>query len=79
MDRETFDQSIRAFKNRSPFRPFTVVTVSGDRNEIDHADAIVIREGVAIFVGPGGVPHIFDHEGVSQIIGDLANQSRNGS
>jgi hypothetical protein len=48
--------------------------VNGDRLEVDHPDAIVVREGVGLFVGPGGVPVVFDHEGVSQVIGDLAGQ-----
>ena len=75
MDRDTFDITIRTFKHRSPFRPFTVAMVNGDRVEVDHPEALVIRDGVALFVGPGGVPHFFDHEGVNQVIGDLAELS----
>jgi hypothetical protein len=74
MDRETFDATIRTFKHRAPFRPFTVSLVNGDRLEVDHPDAVVVRDGVGIFVGPGGIPSIFDHEGVAQVIGDLANR-----
>lgn len=48
--------------------------VNGERLEVDHPDALVARDGVAIFVGPGGIPAIFDHEGVAQTIGDLATQ-----
>lgn len=72
MERNTFDSTVRTFKRRIPYRPFTIVTVSGDRYEIDHPEAIVVRDGVALFAGPGGIPTIFDHEGVSQIVGDLA-------
>lgn len=75
MDRETFDSTIQAFKHRIPFRPFTVAMVNGDRLEVDHPEALVFREGVGVYVAPGGVPVIFDHEGVSQIIGDLAGRS----
>lgn len=74
MDRDTFDNTIRAFKHRTPFRPFTVSLVNGKRLEIDHPDALAIRDGVALFAGPGGVPAVFDHEGVAQVIGDLANR-----
>jgi hypothetical protein len=74
MDRETFDATIRTFKHRAPSRPFTVSLVNGERLEVDHPDAVVVRDGVAIFVGPGGIPSIFDHEGVAQVIGDLANR-----
>ena len=74
MDREIFTETIRGFRNRHPFKPFTVATVSGNRYEVDHPEAIVVRDGVAIFVGPGHVPVFFDHEGVSEIIGDLAGR-----
>jgi len=75
MDRDTFDTTIHTFKHRTPFRPFTVAMVNGDRLEVDHPDALVIRDGVALFAGTGGVPHVFDYEGVTQVIGDLADSS----
>jgi hypothetical protein len=74
MDRETFTETIRVFRNRTPFRPFTVVTVSGNRYEVDFPGALAEREGLAIFVGPGRVPVFFDSEGVSEVIGDLAGR-----
>jgi hypothetical protein len=60
---------------RIPFQLFTVALVNGDRFEVEHANALVFRDGVAIYVAPGGVPVIFDHEGVSQVIGDLMGQA----
>lgn len=75
MDRDTFDATLRTFKDRTPFRPFTVAMVNGDRLEVDHPGAFVVRDGVALFAGPGGVPHVFDYESVNQIIGDLAERS----
>ena len=75
MDRDTFTETIRAFKHRTPFRPFTVATVSGNRLEVDHPDALAVRDGVALFAGPGGVPMIFDHEGVSEVSGNRAGHS----
>jgi len=74
MDIETFDATIRSFKNRTPFRPFSVSLVNGERLEVDYSDALVVRDGVAVFVAPGGIPAIFDHEGVAQVVGDLANR-----
>lgn len=59
-----------ALRQRQPFRPFTVELVSGDRFEVDYPDALVSRDGVAVFIGPGGVPVLFDHESVSQLIGE---------
>lgn len=69
-----FDQTLTAFQQRSPYRPFKVVLGSGTQFEIDHAGALIFREGVAVFLGPGGVPVIFDHEGVEQFVADLAGQ-----
>ena len=75
MERDTFDSAIRTFKHRRPFQPFTIAMVDGDRVEVDHPEAVVVRDGTAIYVAPGGTPIIFDHEGVSQVIGDLAGRS----
>jgi hypothetical protein len=71
MEVGTFEQTLRTFKSRQPYRPFTVALVNGHQFEVDHPDALVVREGVALYIGPGGVPVVFDHEGVSQIAGDL--------
>ena len=74
MDRETFTKTIRAFRNRTPFKPFTVVMVSGNRYEVDFPDALAVRDGLAIFVVPARVPVFFDNEGVSEVVGDLAGR-----
>lgn len=66
--------TILVFKHRATFRPFTVVTVSGNRHEVDRPDALAVNDGVALFAGPGGVPVIFDFEGVSELIGDLSGR-----
>lgn len=73
MDRDTFETTIRLFKHRTPFRPFTISLVNGGRVEVDHPDALALRDGVGLFAGPGGVPAVFDCEGVTQIIGDLVS------
>jgi hypothetical protein len=72
---DNFDRTLNAFKRRSPFRPFTVALVNGDRFEVNYPDASVVRDGVAVYIGAGGVPVLFDHEGVSQFIGDLMEQA----
>jgi hypothetical protein len=74
MQAENFDHALIALRKRVPFRPFTVVLVNGDRFEVDHATALVVRDGVAVFVGPGGIPVLFDYESVSQFVGDLMDQ-----
>ena len=73
MDRETFDSTIRTFKHRKPYRPFTVSLVNGERLEIDHPEAVVVRDGAGVFIGPAGVIAVFDFEGVAQVVGELAN------
>ncbi len=75
MDRDAFDTTLRTLKHRMPFRPFTLAMVNGDRLEVDFPDALALREGVALYLAPGRIPVWFDHEGVSQVIGDLAGQS----
>ena len=67
-------EQLRNIHQAAPFRPFTVVTVSGNRHEVDHPDALAVNDGVALFAGPGGGPVIFDHEGVSEVIGDLSGR-----
>lgn len=74
MDRDTFTNSIRAFRNRVPFQPFTVALVNGDRYEVDRPDVLALGQGIVILVAPGDVPVFFDHEGVSQVIGDLSGR-----
>ncbi len=70
MTAENFESALRVLRQRKPFRPFTVDLVSGDRFEVDFPDALASRDGVALFVEPGGVPVLFDHESVSQFIGE---------
>lgn len=74
MDRDTFNTTITTFRERTPFRPFTVVLVSGDRFEVDHGGALAVGDGMAVLVAPGNVPVIFDNEGVSEFIGDLSGR-----
>jgi len=71
MTADNFDKTLATFRSRDPFRPFTVALVNGDRFEVDHRDAFFMRDGLAVYIAPGGIPVIFDHEGVSQFIGDL--------
>lgn len=75
MDSNVFEGTLRAFKQRKPFQPFTIVTMSGQRHEIDHPEALAIRGGVALFVGPGPIPVIFDHQSVDEVVGDLAGNA----
>jgi hypothetical protein len=74
MHAEHFDTTMNAYRDRVPYKPFTVVLVNGNRYEVDHPRALNIRDGVAVYLAAGGVPIIFDHEGVSEVIGDLKSE-----
>ncbi|HEY8747286.1 MAG TPA: hypothetical protein VIM11_04885 [Tepidisphaeraceae bacterium] len=75
MTSDNFQQVLDALIKLVPFRPFTVELVGGRRFEVDHSRAVVERDGVAVYVAPGGIPIWFDHESVVAIIGDTARSS----
>jgi hypothetical protein len=75
MTAEHFQTAIRGFQRRTPFRPYVVELVSGDRINVDHPEALVVRGGVAVFVSAAGAPAVFDLEGVSQIFAEPAESS----
>ena len=70
MDPGQFERSLRAFQRQTPFRPFTVALVNGDRFQVDHPEALVLRDGIAVFIAAGGVPTLVDHTSVSQVQGE---------
>ncbi len=72
---EHFDATLQVFQRRTPFQPFTVVLVNGDRFEVDHPSAFAFSDGMGIYVAPGGIPVLFDHEGVSQFVGDIIGRA----
>ena len=75
MTRENFERVLQAFQRRTPFRPFTVEFVSGERVSVDHPEALVLRGGVAVYISPEGVPTLFDHEGVSEVVAATSETS----
>ena len=79
MDSNLFTDTILAYKRRVPFHPFTIVTAAGRQHEVDHQDAIIVKGGVAMFLAPGNIPHIFDAETISEIVGDLSQNVKQQS
>lgn len=75
MTSDTFQQLLEALAKRNPFHRFTVEMVGGRRVEVDHARALVTRDGVAVYIAPGGIPIWFDHESVTAIVGETADVS----
>lgn len=64
---ESFERVLKAFSKRKPFRPFVVELVSGDKLVIEHPEALVFRDSVAVFFCKQKEITIFDHEGVAQL------------
>ena len=75
MTAENFDRVLRGLTERAPFQVFTVELHGGRRFELDHPRALVVRDGVAVFIAPGGVPIWFDHDSVNQVIAAPASTS----
>jgi hypothetical protein len=75
MTAENFDQAVRVLTASHPYRVFTVELHGGERLEIDYAGALSFRDGAAVFLAPGGVPVLFDHDSVNKIIAAPANTS----
>lgn len=73
MTAENFDVFLDALPTQQPFRVFTVELNGGQRLEVDHAGALVVRDGVAVFLAPGGRPVWFDHDSVNLIDAAPAN------
>jgi hypothetical protein len=75
MTAEDFERGLNGLADRTPFQVFTVELHGGRRFEVDHPRAMVVRDGVAVFIAPGGVPIWFDHDSVNQIIAAPASTS----
>jgi hypothetical protein len=73
MTAEDFESVLEGLRQLHPFRVFTVELNEGHRFEVDHPGALVVRDGVAVFLAPGGMPIWFDHESVNQIVGAPAD------
>ena len=74
MTPENFDSVLNGLRERQPFQVFTVELHGGHQFEVDHPGALVIRDGVAVFLAPGGIPIWFDHESVTRIVGAPAGR-----
>jgi hypothetical protein len=68
MTAENFDKALDALAEAKPFKVFTVVLNGGRKFEVDHPRALVVRDGVAVFVAHGGLPILFDHDSINRII-----------
>lgn len=67
MERDRFEQSLRAFVKRRPFQSFLVRFVDGDTITVDHPEALVARGGIAVYLSATGELTLLDHRSVSQL------------
>lgn len=74
MTPKNFDKTLAAYQRRKPFRSFRVRFVSGEHIDVDHPEAMIVRGGTGIYLS-SGVPTIFDHESVSEVIGETDRRS----
>ena len=72
MTSDNFDAVLKRLITMRPFTMFTVELHGGKRFEIDSPLALIVRDGVGVFLEPGGAPIWFDHDSVNQIIGTPA-------
>ena len=79
MDSDKLSATIRVFKQRSPYHPFTLVLNNGTRLEADHPEAVSYRAGTGVHLGPMGVPTLFEADGVTEVVGDLARPDGRGN
>jgi hypothetical protein len=75
MTAEHFDTTLQAYQKRRPFRSFSVRFVSGEHIDVDQPEAMVIRGGVGVYVSSAGVPTLFDHESVSEVVGETERRT----
>jgi hypothetical protein len=75
MTAEHFARSLQAYQKRKPFRSFRVRFVSGEHIDVDHPEAVVVRSGVGVYLSAAGVPTLFDHERVSEVVGKTGRRS----
>lgn len=75
MEAELFATTLDAFCERAPFDPFTVELHSGKTITVDHPEALVYRDGLAVYVAPGGKPSIFDHDAVTRLTLEAGSES----
>ncbi|MCI0459405.1 MAG: hypothetical protein L0Z62_20840 [Gemmataceae bacterium] len=73
MTAEKFTSVLEDLRQMQPFRVFAVELYGGRRFEVGHPGALIVRDAVAVFLAPGGVPIWFDHDSVNQIIAAPAN------
>ncbi len=74
MTADNFDDAINSLADARPFRVFVIELHGGTRYEIDHPRAVINKNGVAVFLRPGGGFVYFDHDSVNQVFLSTASE-----
>ncbi len=72
MEKENFGKLLRALSHRKPFRSYIVEFLNGEKIDVDHPEALIVRAGVAVYLAADGTPAWFDNLSVSRVVGDQA-------
>ncbi|MGO9462577.1 MAG: hypothetical protein ACLQVF_00240 [Isosphaeraceae bacterium] len=68
MDVGQFERALRAFPRRTPFRSFAMDLVDSDRIALDHPEALVLRDRIAVVIAAAGVSTLVDLSSVSRLV-----------
>ncbi len=82
MTEDTFERSLRAFRQRKPFKPFLVELASGAQIIVHHPEALAHHGRAAVYINPDGDFTLLDNTmvtRVSDISGNGSKRSRKQS
>lgn len=68
-----FEETLADLSSRSPFEPFLVELSNGSKIEVEHPEALALSRRRAVYIGKQGRLHIFDPDGVTQIVSPAEN------
>lgn len=54
------DKVVRAFRDRVPFRPFTIELVNGSRIEVNHPEALTLHRDLVVYKSSRGMAGVFE-------------------
>jgi hypothetical protein len=69
MTAKNFEKTLQSYQRRKPFRSYRVCFVDDEYIDVDHPEALITRAGVAVYFAADGTPTLFDHDGVSSVVG----------
>jgi hypothetical protein len=78
MTEANFERSLRAFRQRTPFKPFLVELASGAKLVIQHPEALAHYGKAAVYINPDGDFTLLDNTMVTRV-GDIGANGSRGS